>query len=307
MYNSDSIKNRFFISGANGMLGQRAVNFYSQKGNIELLTCSLEEKSIRELPQNIEYISCDITNREKIKSFIYDFCPDYILNLAAYTNVDLSEVDREKTWKANVKAVEYMAEAARTIDAHIIHISTDYIFDGKNGPYNEDDIPNPLGYYGRTKLASENVLKISGVLSTILRTNVLYGVAINHNSDFVNWVIKTLKNNQQIRIVTDQINNPTFTDDMVQAISKVIEFRKTGVYNIGGHEFISRYEFTQIISDFFNLDKSLINPIKTEELNQKARRPLKSGLITLKAESELGYKPHTIPEALLVIKKELNL
>ena len=307
MYNSDSIKNRIFISGANGMLGQRAVNFYSQKGNIELLTCSLEEKSIRELPQNIEYISCDITNREKIKSFIYDFCPDYILNLAAYTNVDLSEVDREKTWKANVKAVEYMAEAARTIDAHIIHISTDYIFDGKNGPYNEDDIPNPLGYYGRTKLASENVLKISGVLSTILRTNVLYGVAINHNSDFVNWVIKTLKNNQQIRIVTDQINNPTFTDDMVQAISKVIEFRKTGVYNIGGHEFISRYEFTQIISDFFNLDKSLINPIKTEELNQKARRPLKSGLITLKAESELGYKPHTIPEALSIIKKELNL
>ena len=289
------------------MLGQRAVNFYSQKGNIELLTCSLEEKSIRQLPQNIEYISCDITNREKIKSLIYDFCPDYILNLAAYTNVDLSEVDREKTWKANVKAVEYLAEAARTIDAHIIHISTDYIFDGKNGPYNEDAIPNPLGYYGRTKLASENVLKISGVLSTILRTNVLYGVAINHNSDFVNWVIKTLKNNEQIRIVTDQINNPTFTDDMVQAISKVIEFRKTGVYNIGGQEFISRYEFTQIISDFFNLDKSLINPIKTEELNQKARRPLKSGLITLKAESELGYKPHTIHEALLVIKKELNL
>ena len=140
-----------------------------------------------------------------------------------------------------------------------------------------------------------------------MRTNVLYGVAINHNSDFVNWVIKTLKNNEQIRIVTDQINNPTFTDDMVQAISKVIEFRKTGVYNIGGHEFISRYEFTQIISDFFNLDKSLINPIKTEELNQKARRPLKSGLITLKAESELGYKPHTIPEALSIIKKELNL
>jgi len=307
MYNSDSIKNRFFISGANGMLGQRAVNFYSQKGNIELLACSLEEKSIRELPQNIEYISCDITNREKIKGLIYDFCPDYILNLAAYTNVDLSEVDREKTWKANVKAVEYLAEAARTIDAHIIHISTDYIFDGKNGPYNEDDIPNPLGYYGRTKLASENVLKISGVLSTILRTNVLYGVAINHNSDFVNWVIKTLKNNEQIRIVTDQINNPTFTDDMVQAISKVIEFRKTGVYNIGGQEFISRYEFTQIISDFFNLDKSLINPIKTEELNQKARRPLKSGLITLKAESELGYKPHTIHEALSIIKKELNL
>ena len=304
MYNSDSIKNRIFISGANGMLGQRVVNFYSQKVNIELLACSLEEKSIT---NNVEYFSCDITNREKTKSAVYDFCPDYILNLAAYTNVDLSEVEREKAWKANVKAVEYLVEAARNIDAHIIHISSDYIFDGKNGPYNEDAVPNPVGYYGRTKLASENVLKMNGVINTILRTNVLYGVAINHNSDFVSWLVNALRKNESVRIVTDQINNPTFTDDMVQAISKVIEFRKTGIYNIGGKEFISRYEFTHIISDFFNLDKSLITPIKTEELNQKARRPLKSGLITLKAESELGYKPHTIPEALSIIKKELNL
>ena len=304
MYNSDSIKNRIFISGANGMLGQRVVNFYSQKVNIELLACSLEEKSIT---NNVEYFSCDITNREKTKSAVYDFCPDYILNLAAYTNVDLSEVEREKAWKANVKAVEYLVEAARNIDAHIIHISSDYIFDGKNGPYNEDAVPNPVGYYGRTKLASENVLKMNGVINTILRTNVLYGVAINHNSDFVNWLVNALRKNESVRIVTDQINNPTFTDDMVQAISKVIEFRKTGIYNIGGKEFISRYEFTHIISDFFNLDKSLITPIKTEELNQKARRPLKSGLLTLKAESELGYKPHTIPEALSIIKKELNL
>ena len=286
------------------MLGQRVVNFYSQKVNIELLACSLEEKSIT---NNVEYFSCDITNREKTKSAVYDFCPDYILNLAAYTNVDLSEVEREKAWKANVKAVEYLVEAARNIDAHIIHISSDYIFDGKNGPYNEDAVPNPVGYYGRTKLASENVLKMNGVINTILRTNVLYGVAINHNSDFVNWLVNALRKNESVRIVTDQINNPTFTDDMVQAISKVIEFRKTGIYNIGGKEFISRYEFTHIISDFFNLDKSLITPIKTEELNQKARRPLKSGLITLKAESELGYKPHTIPEALSIIKKELNL
>lgn len=307
MFNSDSIKNRIFISGANGMLGQRVVNYYSQKGNIELLACSLEERSIRQQPDNIEYFSCDVTNREKIKSAVYNFCPDYILNLAAYTNVDLSEVEREKAWKANVKAVEYLTEAARVIDAHIIHISTDYIFDGKSGPYNEDAVPNPVGYYGRTKLASENVLKISGVLNTILRTNVLYGVAISHNPDFVNRVIKTLRNKEQIRVVTDQINNPTFTDDMVQAINKVIEFRKTGIYNIGGKEFISRYEFTQIISDFFKFDKSLITPIKTEELNQKARRPLRSGLITLKAESELGYKPHSIPEALSIMKKELNL
>ena len=307
MYNSDSIKTRIFITGSNGMLGQRSVNYFSKKLKVELLACSLEDKTFLPQSESLEYISCDITDRDKLKSIIYNFCPDFILNLAAYTNVDMSEVEREKAWTTNVKAVEYLTESARVIDAHLIHISTDYIFDGKNGPYREDAIPNPVGYYGRTKLASENVLRMSGIVYTILRTNVLYGVAENHNSDFVNWLVKTLRNNQSVRIVTDQINNPTFTDDLIQAINKIIEYRKNGIYNIGGKEFLSRFEFTEIISDFFQLDKTLITPVKTDELNQKARRPLKSGLLTLKAESELGYKPHTIPEALSVIKKELNL
>ena len=108
-------------------------------------------------------------------------------------------------------------------------------------------------------------------------------------------------------IVKDQINNPTFIDDLVQAISKIIEFRKTGTYNIGGKEFLSRYEFTNRIAGYFNLDKNLITPIVTEELNQPARRPLKSGLLILKAETELGYKPHSISESLSVIKRELGL
>jgi dTDP-4-dehydrorhamnose reductase len=255
----------------------------------------------------VDYIPCDIKSRENIKKLIYDYCPDFIIHTAAFTNVDLSEKMREDAWKINVKGVEYIAEAARTIDAQIIHISTDYIFDGKNGPYDENAIPNPIGYYGRTKLASENALKISGTLFAILRTNVLYGIALNSRPDFVRWVINSLSNNQPIRIVKDQINNPTFIDDLVQAISKIIEFRKTGVYNIGGKEFLSRFEFTNRIADYFNLDKNIITPIITKELNQPANRPLKSGLLILKAETELGYKPHSISESLSVIKKELGL
>jgi dTDP-4-dehydrorhamnose reductase len=206
-----------------------------------------------------------------------------------------------------VKAVEYIAEAARVIDAHLIHISSDYIFNGKNGPYSENTIPNPIGYYGRTKLASENALKISGAIYTILRTNVLYGTAPDSRPDFVKWVVESLRNKKNIRIVIDQINNPTFIDDLVQAISKIIEFGRTGIYHIGGREFLSRFDFTNIIADYFHLDKSLVTPITTEELNQRAKRPLKSGLITLKAETELGYKPHLIPEALEEMKRELVL
>jgi dTDP-4-dehydrorhamnose reductase len=298
------VKNRILITGSNGMLGQRAVQFYSSKENIELLTTSVEEKSVI---NSVEYISSDIKNRDSIKKVIYDYCPDFIVHTAAFTNVDLSEKLREEAWKINVKGVEYISEAARAIDAHIIHISTDYIFDGKNGPYDENAIPDPVGYYGRTKLASENTLKISGTFFTILRTNVLYGIAPNSRPDFVRWVINSLRNKQIIRIVKDQINNPTFIDDLVQGINKVIEFRKTGIYNISGQEFLSRFDFTLRIAEFFNLNKNLISPIITEELKQPARRPLKSGLLILKAETELGYKPHTINESLAAMKKELDL
>ena len=304
MYFRDIVKNRILIIGANGMLGQRSVDFYSNLNNFELMALSIEDKPVF---NGVDYISCDITNREKVKKTVYDFCPDYIVNAAAYTNVDKSEIERECTWKLNVKAVEHIAEAARVIDAHVIHISSDYIFDGKNGPYSERAVPNPLGYYGRTKLASENALKISGSIYTILRTNVLYGTAPDSRPDFVKWVVRSLRDNEKIRIVTDQINNPTFIDDLVQAISKIVEFGKTGVYNIGGREFLSRYDFTLMIADYFQLDNLLIKPIVTKELKQAARRPLKSGLITLKAETELGYKPHTINEALTEMKRELAL
>jgi dTDP-4-dehydrorhamnose reductase len=298
------VRNRILITGSNGMLGQRAVQFYSSKENVELLATSVEEKSVVD---SVEYIPSDIKNRDEIKKVIHDYYPDFIIHTAAFTNVDLSEKLREDAWKINVKGVEYIAEAARAIDAHIIHISTDYIFDGKDGPYSENAKPNPVGYYGRTKLASENALKISGTFFTILRTNVLYGIAPNSRPDFVRWVINSLNKKENIRIVKDQINNPAFIDDLVQGINKIIDFKKTGTYNIGGKEFLSRYDFTLQIAEYFNLDKKLITPITTEELKQPARRPLNSGLIILKAETELGYKPHTINESLAAMKKELNL
>lgn len=300
---NELIKSRILIFGSNGMLGQRLTKYLLSK-NVELLTSSFEDFSYID---KVDYKQCDITDRSKTKKLIFDFCPDFIVNAAAFTNVDKSESERETAWKVNVKAVEYMAESARILDSHIIHISSDYIFDGENGPYLENAVPKPVGYYGRTKLASENVLKLYAIKSTIIRTNVLYGPTHFGRPDFVKWVIDSLKNNNQIRIVTDQINNPTFIEDLVQGIIRVIEIGKEGIYNIGGPDFLSRFDFTKKIADFFNLDKSLIIPICTKDLNQPARRPLKSGLITIKAQSELGYRPHSIEETFQIIKKEFNL
>lgn len=286
------------------MLGQRVYNFFSgQEGNT-ILCSSAEDEAVQE---NADYRKVDITKRDEVKDLINSFFPDVIINAAAYTNVDGAETQRETAWRVNVKAVEYIADVARVIDSHVIHISTDYVFDGEKGPYSEKDKVNPISYYGRTKLASENALRISGAFYTILRTNVLYGIIKTGRQDFVRWVVNSVRTGTKINIVTDQFNNPTFLDDLVQAVSKVIAKKKYGLFNIGGKEFLNRYDFTLRIADYFKLDKSLINRIVTSDLKQPAKRPLRSGLITLKAETELGFKSVDVEESFSLMRNELDM
>lgn len=293
------------IIGSNGMLGQKLCEFYASKSaKVELLAASAEDSSF--IP-NIEYVKIDITKRESVKDVVFDFVPDLVINAAAFTNVDQCETQRELSWKINVKGVEYLAECARILECRLIHISSDYVFDGKNGPYQEIDRPNPISYYGREKLAAENALRISGAMYSIVRTNVLYGPTKYGRADFVKWVYDSLKNGKPIRIVNDQFNNPTLIEDLVDGINRIYAYRKEGIYHIGGAEFLQRYDFTLRIADFFQLDKSLITPITTAELQQPAPRPLKSGLITLKAQSELNYKPTPMYETFVKIKKDLGL
>ncbi|MDZ7764960.1 MAG: dTDP-4-dehydrorhamnose reductase [Melioribacteraceae bacterium] len=298
----DILKNRILIVGSNGRLGQSLTEKLKNKVKTELLCCSIEKES---LFVDVEYRQVDMTKKEEVKKVVLDFVPDFIINAAAYTNVDKCETEREIAWKVNVAGAEYFAQYARLVDAHITHISSDYVFDGEAGPYSETDKPNPISYYGRTKFASENALKISGTKYAIVRTNVLYGPSEFGNPDFVNWVIESLSNGKEINIVTDQINNPTFIPDLADGIIQIIDYDKDGVFNIGGAELLSRYDFTIRIADYFKLDKSLINKIKTSDLNQPAPRPLNSGLITLKAETELNYKPLSIEETFLMMAKSL--
>lgn len=304
MINPDIIKTRILIIGSNGMLGQRLAKIFSLNHNYELLCASIEDKSFI---NNVNYRSLDITQKNNVREIILDFFPDFVINTAAYTNVDKSETERETAWKVNVNGAENLAHYSWTVDAHLIHLSTDYIFDGKNGPYIEEDKPSPINYYGRTKLASENSVKASGVRFTIIRSNVLYGPTKYGRPDFVKWVIDSLHAKQKIKVVSDQYNNPTYIDDIVSAINKIIEFKKEGTFNIAGSEVLSRVEFAQKIAEFFKLDMNLIAPIITTDLNQPASRPLKSGLVTLKAQTQLGFKPKTIQESLQSIKKELDL
>lgn len=180
--NNRLIKTRLLVIGSNGMLGQRIVERYLNDDSVEMKCASAEPESFIE---GVSYSQIDISQKYQVRELILNFFPDFVINAAAYTNVDKSESDKETAWKINVNGAENIALYSWTIDAHMIHFSTDYIFDGKNGPYSEIDKPNPICYYGRTKLASENSIRSSGVRSTIIRTNILYGPVKNGRSDFV--------------------------------------------------------------------------------------------------------------------------
>jgi dTDP-4-dehydrorhamnose reductase len=218
------------------------------------------------------------------------------------TNVDGCELNPVGAQSANVDAVKFLADGFK---GHFIQISTDYIFDGNNGPYSEADIPNPISVYGQTKWEADQYLESTECIVTTLRPNVVYGYTKYTKASFVKWVVDSLAAKKTINIVDDQWNNPTWTEALADVIERVIDKRLLGTHHYGGDRVMNRYEFAHIIADIFELDASLIKPIKTVELNQDAPRPLKSGMKTDKIEKELGIRPKSVETCLKEIRNQL--
>lgn len=295
---------RILVVGSNGLLGQKVAEMLVRGTSGTVTLASIEDAPVGTM-ETAGYVKTDITSKKEVKQLVARAEPDVIINCAAITNVDACESERELAWKVNVGGVENLIEASRRTGATVVQVSSDYIFDGKNGPYTEDDRPEPVSYYGKTKLAAENALRASGVKYLIARTMVLYGYAQGVKANFVLWLIQSLEKQTAVRVVDDQFGNPTLADDLAYGLIRGVELGRTGVYNIAGREIVSRYEFAQRVARAFKLDEALITPIKTAQLRQPAQRPLKSGLITLKAEVELGIHPSTIDQGLAVVKNQL--
>ena len=296
---------RILITGSNGLLGQKLVELFSHLNTFNLLLTSRQEKSVFQ-HESLLYTQADITKRQEIKRIIEEFEPDVIINTAAITNVDACETDREAAWKTNVSGVEHIVQTAKLTGAKLIQLSTDYVFDGKAGPYSEADRPNPMSYYGRTKLAAENIITTSGVPHVIMRTMVLYGTGFSVKLNFALWLMQELREERAVRVVDDQIGNPTLADDLAYAILKAIEFDRTGFYHVSGPDLVSRYEFAQTLARVFHYSKKLITPVKTSSLKQPAVRPLKSGFITLKTQIDLGVKLSGIEQGLIILKHQVE-
>ena len=276
------------------------MDVFKRESEYELLACDLAA-------DHDGGLTLDITDHKRVMETVGSFKPSIIINAAAYTNVDKAEVEKEVAYKVNASAVGHLADAANTFDAKLIHISTDYIFDGEEGNYSEESLPSPINYYGKTKLAGENLIKSKLQDYAILRTQVLYGFATNVKKNFALWVIEKLSEGENIRIVDDQVGNPTLADELAFATLKVCQRNATGIYHVSGYETISRYEFARKIAKVFDLNLNLVKSVKSDEFEQPARRPKNSSFICLKTQTELGVNMPSVIDSLSLMKQQMKL
>jgi len=297
---------KVLITGSNGLLGQKLVHKLRIDELVELIATSKGENRISKKTGYI-YISLDVTKKEELEKVILSEKPNVIINTAAMTNVDACEDKKQECDALNIDAVKYLTDVSCQIDAHLIHISTDFIFDGENGPYSEDDVPNPLSYYGLSKLKSETILLESSCRWTVLRTIIVFGVAENlSKGNIVLWAKKVLEKGERLNIIDDQFRSPTLSEDLADACILSFQKKKYGIYNASGKDIMSIYEIVERISKHYNYSTKNLNKISTSTLNQIATRPLKTGFILDKAINELGYNPHSFEECLTIIDKQLK-
>jgi dTDP-4-dehydrorhamnose reductase len=303
------------ITGSNGLLGQKLIyalldrNKKSAYWNI--IATSKGENRVTE-KAGYTYVPFDITNRNEVEFVFSEYKPDVVINTAAMTNVDACESDREGAKALNVDAVNYMIQTIEDArfnleECHFIHLSTDFVFDGENGPYKEEDIPNPLSYYAETKLEAEKLLEASKMKWAILRTIIVYGIVDGMSrSNIVLWAKGALEKKQNINVVDDQFRSPTLAEDLAEGCILCAEKGATGIFHVSGKDQMSILELVYRVADFWKLDKSFITPSKSETIKQPAKRPPRTGFIIDKAKKVLGYNPHSFEEGLAVLDKQLK-
>lgn len=298
------MKERVLITGSNGLLGQKLVNFFKDYYEVHALSRGENRNSNT---KGYTYYNIDVTDFKKLILLVDKIQPHFIINTAAMTNVDECEEKKTECNIINVELVNHLVQSCKKNNIHLIHISTDFIFDGKEGPYNETDNPNPLSHYGLTKLNSEEIIINAKIDHTIIRTILVYGLVDNMSrNNIVLWIKNSIENKRTITIIDDQFRMPTFVDDLAMACLTVVRKKVQGIFNVSSNKLISIYEMAIEIANAFNLDKSYIKRITTSELNQKAKRPPITGFHLKKASKILDLPLVSFKERLQVFKNQLE-
>ena len=299
---------KIIITGSNGLLGQKLVKLFLSKNNYEIHAFSRGENRMMNT-DGYTYYSIDITEKENLEQLVNKIQPRYIINTAAMTNVDACELQQLECDLINVEVVVTLVRLCEINKIHLIHLSTDFVFDGqKNGIYTEEDSPNPISHYGLSKVRSEKIILSADIEYTILRTVLVYGLVDRMDrSNIVLWVKKSLEDKMQINVVTDQFRMPTYAEDLADACYLSIKNKAVGIYNVSSNELMSIYDIALEIADAFDLDASYINSIETSALNLPAKRPFRTEFDLKKSIRVLNLPSYSFKERVQVFKNQLSM
>jgi len=290
---------KFLVTGSAGLVGSQIVKDLITQDH-QVYSCYNDS-----IPQSGIPTKLDLTNQNDIKNTIQKIQPDLVIHLGAMTGVDLCEVEQNLAMNINAKATETLANESAKQQAFFVYVSTDYVFDGKTGMKKGNDLPNPLGFYGKSKLAGETVLNNLSSGWCIARTSTPFGIHPTKKS-FPLWVKENLESKKEISVLTDQFTSPTYVPNLSKMLIEVTTRQITGIIHLAGATRISRYSLAEMVADRLNLDKTLLLPAKITEMNWKAQRPQDSSLDVSLATEILDEKPYTIEHGIDCFVEEMK-
>lgn len=296
---------KFLVTGASGLLGSKVTNLALIKKGYKVCAGYLTHYPSAGLP-----VKLDVSDEEMVFKIIMKVRPDVIIHCAALTNVDKCETEKDLAMRINADGTKFIANASKQINAYLVYISTDYVFNGSKGMYREDGKPNPINFYGYSKLLGERAVEevLEGGEYLIARASVIYGSKpASGKINFALWLLDKLKKDQEIKVLADQYVSPTLNTNLAEMLLEACERRLTGVYHMSGATRVSRYEFAVRLAETFDLNKDLVKEAKMKDMNWVATRPKDSSLDVSKVRKVLKVKPMNLSEALIVLKRELEV
>jgi dTDP-4-dehydrorhamnose reductase len=291
---------KILVTGANGLLGQHLVQLLLHATDWQVIGTGKGPCRLPAVQNNrFTYRQLDITDGIAAFNFYLETRPAIIIHAAAKTQVDDCEQNPVACWNVNVTATRFLVEAAKKFRPFFIFVSTDFVFDGAAGPYNETDAPNPVNYYGSSKVAGEKDVLQSGLDAAIVRTCLVYGQTHDGSrSNIISWVKNNLLQGRHIKVVNDQWRTPTLVQDLAKGILLVAQKRASGIFHISGSEILTPYDMAMATTAYYGLDSTLITQVNAGTFTQPALRPPKTGFDITKAQAQLGYQPHSFAEGL---------
>jgi dTDP-4-dehydrorhamnose reductase len=298
---------KILLTGSNGLLGQKLVALLHRAPGVELVATARGANRLAASYPTLNFRPLDVTDATQVQQVLAQERPTHVIHAAAMTQVDECELHREACWAQNVTAVEYLAAACAPLNVHLTHLSTDFIFNGTEALLSEDARPEPISYYGASKLAAERTVQATaGLRWAIARTVLVYGTSLaGGRSNLVLWVRESLHNGQKIKVVNDQWRTPTLAEDLAQGCWLLAQQSAQGIFHLSGRELLTPFQMAQQVAAQFGLDIGLLEAVDSRTFTQAARRPPRTGFCIDKAERELDYQPHTFAEGVALVQKQL--